>query len=790
MERFFTKFLLTVLVFGYVAVNAQKNNTFTITAPDAIKGDYKLERFSWGPSPATPIAGDAILVTDLVAPFPDGCDSISTNLTGKIAFIDRGTCGISDKSVNAQKKGAIAVIICNTATGSAAGVVAAGATAGTLKIPSYMMSNADCVKIRTQLTNNEIKGTLKNITCTTNITYPANTIWGKNPKEGDFNGGLNDWTVSNPNTWEWASEGEMLRGTFGGVVMKSLSACNGVAEFNSDYLDNSGLCPEPCSGSLISPSITIPPGVKGLAIEFSQAVRHFQGSVYRLVLSKDGGVTWPDTINLNNGLYGNDAAAESIRERVALPAAYTTLPKLRFRFDHVGAYYFWGIDDVIVLDQAPYNDVEVRQNFYAVAPSFKTPISQAQEIPLLADLGNKGNVNAQNVILTATMKSGTTVLQQETNNYNVVPAYGSNENKVFPKTMTQPTTAGVYNIEYKVNSTGDIDSTNNKQDFNFVMTPSTFGKIPTELENGSNYLGFVYNNLTFWRDVKHYSIGNAFYVKNSKNSSGSALLLAKVRFGIGNTIASVANSVIKIDVYEFLDKNGDGDVTDASEKKKVGTNVVFLTSDITTPRRIEADVFVPEADGSISDKKLRVKSETLYLVVLHTEPAAASTPQIQILGYDPRTLNTIGRDYYYGATNLAYDSLGLLRSASSFGGKGDSPDDNDTREIFRVDFKTAFIEMDLALASSTYDIATSGEATLFPNPASSELYIDLSLHQVSKNVRVDLMSIDGRTVTSASFQQVQESRLRLDLTDIVSGTYNALIHTDQGVITRKVVIQK
>ena len=98
--------------------------------------------------------------------------------------------------------------------------------------------------------------------------------------------------------------------------------------------------------------------------------------------------------------------------------------------------------------------------------------------------------------------------------------------------------------------------------------------------------------------------------------------------------------------------------------------------------------------------------------------------------------------------------------------------------------------MDLALASSTYDVTTSGEATLFPNPASSELYIDLTLPQVSKNVKVDLMSIDGRIVTSASFQQVLESRLRLDLTDIVSGTYNALIHTDEGVITRKVVIQK
>lgn len=786
MQRFFTLFTILVIVnIGY----SQKNNTFTITAPEAIKGNYSLGRFTWGPQPSGVITGDAIVGLDIKAPANDGCDSIATDLKGKIAFIDRATCVISDKSINAEKKGAIAVIICNTATGSQASAVAAGTGADKLKIPTYMLSFNDCQKIRTQLNNGEVKGSINFVNCTPTITYPSNVIWGNKPKQGDFSGGLNDWIFDKENTWNYAQEGEMIRGSFGGATMTSPTACNGIAEFNTDYLDNADLCTAPCTGALISPVIDIPAGTKGLAIEFSQGIRHFAGDYY-LILSKNQGSTWPDTIRLNSGLYVNDAATTNLRERVALPVSYASVSKLRFKFEAVSFnYYFWGIDDVLVLDQAPYADLQVMQNFYAVAPSYKTPVTQAQEMPLLADIGNKGNINAENAVLTATLKSGNTILQTENNNYPLIKAYEVFENKLFPKTMTQPSTAGVYNLEYNIKVAGDLDSTNNKQDLNFIMTPNTFGKIPSDADNGSNYLGFVYNNLTFWRDEKFYSIGNSYYVKNNKSSSGANLVIGKVRFGIANTIASVNNSVIKVDVLEFNDKNADGDVQ-AGETKKVGTNVVFLTSDITNARRIEVDIFQPDTDGSVTDKKVPLKAETLYLVMLHTEPAAASTPQIQLLGYDPRTLNTTGRDFYYGATNLAYDVAGLLRSASSFGGKGTAITDNDTREIFRVDFKTAFIEMDIASASSSYEIATDAEAKIYPNPASTELFIDLALPQVSKNVKVDLVAIDGKIASSTSFQQVQNASLRVDVNSVVSGTYNALIHTDAGVITRKVIIQK
>ena len=92
--------------------------------------------------------------------------------------------------------------------------------------------------------------------------------------------------------------------------------------------------------------------------------------------------------------------------------------------------------------------------------------------------------------------------------------------------------------------------------------------------------------------------------------------------------------------------------------------------------------------------------------------------------------------------------------------------------------------------TSTYDIADKAQVSTFPNPASRELFIDVTLENVSQNVRVDLVSIDGRMAVSKSFSNVQDSRLRLDLSGIVSGTYSVLIHTDKGLITRKVVVQK
>ena len=101
-----------------------------------------------------------------------------------------------------------------------------------------------------------------------------------------------------------------------------------------------------------------------------------------------------------------------------------------------------------------------------------------------------------------------------------------------------------------------------------------------------------------------------------------------------------------------------------------------------------------------------------------------------------------------------------------------------------------YLEMDVEEANSTYNVNSTAEVKVFPNPAARELYIDITLENVSNNVKVDLVSMDGKTVLSKSFDGVQDSRLKIDLTNVTTGTYSALIHTNEGVITKKVIVQK
>ncbi len=65
---------------------------------------------------------------------------------GRVAMIDRGTCGFAVKAKNAQDAGAIGVIIVNNAAGPAPGL---GGADPTVTIPVISLSQADGLKLRT-----------------------------------------------------------------------------------------------------------------------------------------------------------------------------------------------------------------------------------------------------------------------------------------------------------------------------------------------------------------------------------------------------------------------------------------------------------------------------------------------------------------------------------------------------------------------------------------------------------------------------------------------------------------
>lgn len=116
-----------------------------ITAPAAVARSYEIGSASFGPvaTASNFPSNTLVLVNDGIGgSVTDGCETPFANaaaVAGKIALIDRGTCGFAIKAKNAQLNGAVGMVVAN----NAAGVIDMGGADATVTIPSVSVSLAD-----------------------------------------------------------------------------------------------------------------------------------------------------------------------------------------------------------------------------------------------------------------------------------------------------------------------------------------------------------------------------------------------------------------------------------------------------------------------------------------------------------------------------------------------------------------------------------------------------------------------------------------------------------------------
>src|SRR5690348_194581 len=78
---------------------------------------YTNGKASFGPSQFS-ISAEVAVGLDAGPTNPSqGCNTIVSNVTGKIALVDRGTCSFGQKAAMAQQAGAVGILICNNAAG-------------------------------------------------------------------------------------------------------------------------------------------------------------------------------------------------------------------------------------------------------------------------------------------------------------------------------------------------------------------------------------------------------------------------------------------------------------------------------------------------------------------------------------------------------------------------------------------------------------------------------------------------------------------------------------------------
>jgi hypothetical protein len=127
-----------------------------INSPGGIAGNYNVGTADFGARVSSPgITADVVRALDpsdgAGASTTDGCSAFTNSgaVSGKIAFIDRGTCNFVVKAKNAQNAGAIGVIIGNVSTSNAPGT-APGMTGfdPTITIPTVSLAVGDADTIR------------------------------------------------------------------------------------------------------------------------------------------------------------------------------------------------------------------------------------------------------------------------------------------------------------------------------------------------------------------------------------------------------------------------------------------------------------------------------------------------------------------------------------------------------------------------------------------------------------------------------------------------------------------
>lgn len=122
------------------AQQLQNKLDLRVTKPSYLSGNYAYgQAVDFGPIFIPTIKGELVWAYDINGD-STACNTITTDLTNKIALIRRGGCSFTDKIYGAQQRGAIAVVIVNNAEDDLTVDMTSGPNGSLIKIPSVFIS--------------------------------------------------------------------------------------------------------------------------------------------------------------------------------------------------------------------------------------------------------------------------------------------------------------------------------------------------------------------------------------------------------------------------------------------------------------------------------------------------------------------------------------------------------------------------------------------------------------------------------------------------------------------------
>lgn len=592
-------------------------------------------------------------------------------------------------------------------------------------------------------------------------------LWGgAGDPNGEFNGGLNDWTtvaVGDPDgIWVWEADGRADDGAYAGTTpINSPSVANGAAVFDSDFYDNAGtagnfgngVAPAPQWGELISPIIDLSSNTF-ISLKFNQYHRNFQSNCY-VTYSNDGGTTWVDTIEVNEAIKINTATPANNVKTIPLPGGGGT-NNFRFKFMFDANYYFWIIDDVSIIER-PEFDLRLGDFFYSPA-SYAQPVTQiaTDTMGFSVDVYNIGRSTQDDVFLKVEIAKGSTVVF--TNEINIGSLVADSPDSTYSfdaadNFIPDQLTTGVYKLTYSVSSANtDFDPSNNAVSQDFRVTSDYYAKDDGDVASvgglrpgggGDYYIANLYRTSENWVDNYQATsavFGCAFDTDDPATGKTVSLYLMSVNDDIDGGFNNFDGNEIEVPLHPDLELVGFGEYSfDASYQDYDDANVVLSDLNQGTPG-------VP------------LLPATRYILAIQYAGNASTT-------------------YQAFNTKIKYFQISTISISDQwyFGGFGEE--------------EAAVLRMYLELYSTADEQALPDNAlNFFPNPANSTLNVEIDL-ETPALANVTIADLNGRVIQIDEIENAFKQSKQYDVADLPNGTYIIRIATKEGTKTKKFVVQ-
>tara|TARA_B100001287_G_scaffold7931_1_gene6218 strand:- start:274 stop:2874 length:2601 start_codon:yes stop_codon:yes gene_type:complete len=487
-------------------------------------------------------------------------------------------------------------------------------------------------------------------------------IWGAGAAtggdDGEFNGGLLGWSTISINDlngvpgdalWTYSSTG-ISQGAYWGSQnpIASPTLDNGVAIFDSDFMDNGGVAgafgtgssPGPHKGELISPIIDLSGYTnEALSVDFYCQWRSYVVNEFSVSLSTDNGTTW-STVDINILLpspqnAANEGWVSAVFSDITVGVNDLTQCRIKFSFD--GNYYYAMVDDVSI-NIAAIHDLTIAlesPNGNTLADKFKEVqvtnnrhfIESQINTHHLIFGANVKNFGVQNVLPTDGAQLNVQIQINEAGewisvhdqNVDIDTVY-TNEGRIVIDTLNSTSwlQEGDFRTRYTTQLSSDLNATNDTVFHYFSINSSYMSKVDIDTLGRPAHTRPIFPGGT---EFSSFEYGSMFELSNTENEDLNVDSIS-FKYYVPSTFNGPESQSVVVWVYRFEDGLGPNDgILDESELTAVGVGIAELNGIGTTISNGTYGSGATEILNPVSGSVMDELSDGYYLISLALNPS-------------------------------------------------------------------------------------------------------------------------------------------------------------------------